>query len=202
MLQRPPEGLDTSPPPERIGHAHLGHAGALVDGPPQVPISSTTLLHELRPWLKARVHRGVGMVAAGADAWAATELAGWLNQAAGSLPGHYWDIERDMSIHHDPDHRVALLFNRHTTDSPHPLLAVGVKAQSLVVTTAEFAQGVQAEVDRLRADALRPPFDAAERYVLALTLDAGGAMALLPLGFETRAALPTEIAIMWRAVRG
>jgi len=186
----------------RVETVRVGHAESLLHAGPQVPISITTIMHELRPWLKARYTNGVAVLASGADAWAATDFAAWLNNGAGSVPARYWDIERDAAIYRNPDQRVALLFNRRSAPTLHPLIAVGVRVQSLLVTPVRFAQGVQAELDRLEARSLREPFDAAERFVMVMTVDGAGAAALRPLGFEAKAALDTGQAVMWRAVRG
>lgn len=130
------------------------------------------------------------------------QRSGWLNQSAGSQPSRYWDIEREASIHLHPEQRISLLFNRRSAASSHAVIAVGVRVQSLLVTPGRFAQGVDAELTRLEAEALRVPFNVCHRFVLALTSDAEGAAAMRARGFETLATGAKEMAMLMRGVGG
>lgn len=54
----------------------MGHGNAVLDAPPQIPISVTTLIHEIRPWFRGRMQRGNALVPGSNDQWAASDLAG------------------------------------------------------------------------------------------------------------------------------
>lgn len=180
---------------------HAAPAGDLPDEP-HPSVSITTVLHELRPWFRARIERGIGLVPGGAERWVAVELCAWLNQASGHHPWRIWDIELGAGIHLNAEHRVAMLFNRRATPDPRGMIAMGIRVQSLLATPGRFAQGVDAEVGRLQPASLRVPFNCCQRFVLALAMDPGGFSALRARGFETLAAGPQEMTMLWREVGG
>jgi hypothetical protein len=121
--------------------------------------------------------------------------------STGSRPARAWDIELDAAIYDDRDQRVALLFNRRTFTPDHPVIAMGVRVQSFMMTQARFLQGIEAEMARLERQLLRAEFANAERHLLVVTMDAEGLAAVMPHGLEVRAVLTEGPAVLWRRFR-
>jgi hypothetical protein len=186
------------PPPERIGHSSPTPPEFRWRAGPLAPISLMTIMDHLRSWLEVRVNTGIGVVPGIMDAWAAADFAGWLNSSTGSRPARAWDIELDAAIYDDRDQRVALLFNRRTFTPDHPVIAMGVRVQSFMMTQARFLQGIEAEMARLERQLLRAEFANAERHLLVVTMDAEGLAAVMPHGLEVRAVLTEGPAVLWR----
>lgn len=191
----------SDPPAERIGSSSpTPHEFRWRSGP-LAPVSLMTILDELRPWLDARVHTGLALVPGTAEAWAAADLAGWLNQSAGGRPERIWDIELEAAIYDDRALSVALLFNRHSATPTCPMIAMGIRVQSHLVSTARFLQGVEAEMGRLERQPRRAEFQDVERHLLVITMDAAGMSTVLPHGLDMRAILPAGPAVLWKGFR-
>jgi hypothetical protein len=188
-------------PPERIGHSSPTPPEFRWRTGPLAPISLITIMDNLRSWLEVRVHTGLAVVPGTRDAWAAADFAGWLNSSTGSRPARAWDIELDAAIYDDRDQRVALLFNRRTFTQAYPVIAMGVRVQTFMMTQARFLQGVEAELTRLELQLRRAEFANAERHLLVVTMDAEGLAAVMPHGLEVRAVLTEGPAVLWRGFR-
>lgn len=168
---------------------------------PLAPLSLMTILDEVHPWIIERVHPGLALISGATDRWAAADLAGWLNKAAGGRPDRVWDIEFDAPIYDDPDLTVALLYNRRTATAACPMLAMGVRVQSQLYSAARFGQGIEAELGRLERQPRRAEFEEAEEQLLVVTVDAAGLSTALLLGLEVRTMLPDGRAALWKRVR-
>jgi len=164
---------------------------------PHLPLTLETIHEAAGSWLESRVHPGLALLPGGLDAWVAIDFAGWLNRAHGSSVGRHWDIEQEMPVYVDPELLVALLFNRRSARPDYPMVAVGVRAQSLLASTTRFRQGVEAELTRLAHQPRRAEFAAADRHLLAVAMNADGCAAITPLGFDTLAVLPDGPAVLW-----
>lgn len=193
--------IESDSDPLRIGTTSPTPAAFRSQVGPLLPVSLMTILDAARPWLLDRVHLGLAMVPGTADAWAALDFSGWLNRSLGSAPGRTWDIERDTAIYDDREQLVSLVFNRRTTTPVHPILAVGFRVQSLLVSTARFIQDVEAELARLERQPRRAEFQAAERHLLVVTMDGAGLAAGLSVGLESRAVRNDGAAMLWKGYR-
>lgn len=168
---------------------------------PLLPVTRTTIEDELGPWITARVHAGLGLVPGPLEPWASADLAGWLQLTMGSAPTRCWDIEREVAVYADPDLRVALCCNRRSALPTHPVLVIGVRAQSQRSSPARFRQGVEAELARLETEVRQAEFADAEACLLVVTFDPGGAEALGGLGLVEVTAGRQGIVGWWGVAR-
>ena len=189
------------PAPERIGARRSLAGFDQAPESPLRPITMTTVDGVLQSWLETRFTPGVTLMTGGWEDWVQFDLAGWLHQSLGGTVAHRWDVERRVRIFRDPDAQVGLLLNGRTATPACPLAAVGIVAESPLGSRPDFLNRVHAEVARLHRAHLRPPYDSAERHVLALTQDLGSVSVLQKHGFEVRADTGTVV-VAWRLVEG